>query len=122
MLCECVVVKTIFYLYENINLYLDKIKTYKFYLIFVFFFPYLFSIYADTPLTSRIIPVVNPSSLQITSLGRVAFELIPIYGQMNTFSNITTTSTLLNFISPEYLNSIKKNITFTESDIEKVCI
>lgn len=72
--------------------------------------------YADTSTTNRIIPLVHPSILQITSRGRVVFRILPS-GQMNSMNSITS---YISFLPPEYLNNIGKKITFIESDVEKV--
>lgn len=73
-------------------------------------------IISDTPSTAKILPLVHPSSLQITSRGRVVFNIMPS-GQMSSLNDVTS---YISFLSPEYLNSIGKKITFVESDIEKV--
>lgn len=78
-----------------------------------FYYPTLF---LDTPSTTKILPLVHPSSLQITSRGRVVFNIMPS-GQMGAPNDVTS---YISFLSPEYLNSIGKKITFVESDIEKV--
>lgn len=72
--------------------------------------------YTDTSVTNRIIPLVHPSNLQITSRGRVVFSILPS-GQMNSLNDITS---YISFLPPEYLNNIGKKITFIESDVEKV--
>lgn len=70
----------------------------------------------DTSTTTRIIPLIHPSILQITSRGRVVFRILPS-GQMNSLNSITS---YISFLPPEYLNNIGKKITFIESDVEKV--
>lgn len=66
--------------------------------------------------TNRIIPLIHPSILQITSRGRVIFSILPS-GQMNSLNDITTH---ISFLPPEYLNNIGKKVSFNESDVEKV--
>lgn len=73
---------------------------------------------ADTPSTNRLLPLVNLTNLQITSRGRVVFNVIPT-GQMNSDNGVTPFSDT-SFLSPEYLNSVGKKTSFSESDIEKV--
>lgn len=70
----------------------------------------------DMPSTSRILPLVHPSNLQITSRGRVIFNILPA-GQMESLNDVTS---YVSFLSPEYLNGAGKMCTFVESDIEKV--
>lgn len=73
----------------------------------------------DTSSTTRILPLVHPSNLQITSRGRVVFNILPS-GQMDGPLNDVTS--YMSFLPPEYLSSIGKKITFIESDVEKVYI
>lgn len=68
------------------------------------------------PSTSRILPLVHPSNLQITSRGRVIFNILPA-GQMESLNDVTS---YISFLSPEYLNGAGKMCAFVESDIEKV--
>lgn len=76
----------------------------------------LFFSVTDTPSVSRILPLVHPSNLQITSRGRVVFNALPST-QMDSFGDVTS---YISFLSPEYLNSVGKKLTFVESDVEKV--
>lgn len=78
----------------------------------------LFIKLSDTPSTNRLLPLVNLTNLQITSRGRVVFNVMPA-GQMNTDNGVTPFSDT-SFLSPEYLNNIGKKTSFSESDIEKV--
>lgn len=70
----------------------------------------------DMPSTSRILPLVHPSNLQITSRGRVIFNILPV-GQMESLNDVTS---YISFLSPEYLNGVGKMCGFVEADIEKV--
>lgn len=74
--------------------------------------------FPDTPSTNRLLPLVNLTSLQITSRGRVVFNVVPA-GQMNSDNGVTPFSDT-SFLSPEYLNTVGKKTSFSESDIEKV--
>lgn len=99
-----------------------------------------FFIFLDTPSTNRILPLVRPSSLQITSRGRVALNITTLE-QMNSYHGTSSTSSspnhemlqnlpknseiksyseVINYLSPEYVACIGKNANFSESDIEKV--
>lgn len=81
-------------------------------------FPISIFFILDTPSTNRLLPLVNLSNLQITSRGRVVFNVIPA-GQMNSDNGVTPFSDT-SFLSPEYLSSVGKKTSFSESDIEKV--
>lgn len=72
----------------------------------------------DTSSTTRILPLVHPSNLQITSRGRVVFNIMPS-SRMSSLNDVTS---YISFLPPEYLNSLGKKITFIESDIEKVLL
>ncbi|KAJ6638107.1 hypothetical protein Bhyg_10840 [Pseudolycoriella hygida] len=74
----------------------------------------------DTPSTNRLLPLVNLTNLQITSRGRVVYNVIAA-GQMNSDNNFAS-FTDTRFLSPEYLNSLGKKTSFSESDIEKMWI
>ncbi|KAG4070549.1 hypothetical protein HA402_001215 [Bradysia odoriphaga] len=74
----------------------------------------------NTPSTNRLLPLVNLTNLQITSRGRVVFNVMPA-GQMNSDNDVTPFSDT-SFLSPEYLNNIGKKTSFSESDIEKMWI
>lgn len=89
-----------------------------------------FDIFLDTPSTNRILPLVTASSLQITSRGRVAFNIIPV-SQLGKYKLEQQTSgngqtkpqsnhIIMDFLSPEFVQSIGQRTTFSESDIEKV--
>uniref|UniRef100_A0A1B0DFM9 Uncharacterized protein n=1 Tax=Phlebotomus papatasi TaxID=29031 RepID=A0A1B0DFM9_PHLPP len=73
----------------------------------------------DTPSTSRILPLVTPTSLQITSRGRVAFNIVPA-GQTIAHELGQMAGDAVKHLAPEFLSSMGKKITFSESDIEKV--
>lgn len=64
-------------------------------------------------------PLVNPQSLQITSRGRVVFNVMPT-SQIDACHNVNIYMDTLSFLSPEFLNSIGTKQMFSESDIEKV--
>lgn len=72
--------------------------------------------FSDTSSTTRIIPLVHPSNLQITSRGRVVFNILPS-GRMGSLNNVTS---YISYLPPEYLINLGKKITFIESDMEKV--
>lgn len=86
-----------------------------------------FSFFTDTPSTSRILPLVTPNSLQITSRGRVAFNIIPV-GQLGIYKTPTTSGdVIMDFLSPEFVQTLatqthQRSATFSESDIEKVTL
>lgn len=102
------------------------------------FFPLFFPI-SDTPSPNKIRPLVNPNTFQITSRGRVAFTVVPVVGHTaarhasasssvgsidshheDNGSKITSISSMINYLSPEYISCVGKKVSFTESDIEKV--
>ncbi|GAB0090488.1 FERM domain [Sergentomyia squamirostris] len=77
---------------------------------------------ADTPSTSRILPLVTPTSLQITSRGRVAFSIIPAGQTIAHDLGRMAYGDAVKHLAPEFLTSSGKKITFSESDIEKMWI
>lgn len=87
----------------------------KFSYLFIFFFNFI----TDTSSTTRILPLVHPSNLQITSRGRVVFNILRS-GQMG--GSLNDVTSYISFLPPEYLSSIGKKIAFIESDVEKVFI
>ncbi|XP_059612240.1 uncharacterized protein LOC132258783 isoform X2 [Phlebotomus argentipes] len=77
---------------------------------------------ADTPSTSRILPLVTPTTLQITSRGRVAFNIIPAGQTIAHELGRMAGGDAVKHLAPEFLSSVGKKITFSESDIEKMWI
>lgn len=86
--------------------------------------------FTDTPSTNRILPLVTANSLQITSRGRVAFNIIPV-SQLGKYklqqqqltggpANAQPNHIIMEFLSPEFVQSIGQRTTFPESDVEKV--
>lgn len=95
--------------------------------------PMIFLPSPDTPSTNRILPLVTANSLQITSRGRVAFNIVPVsqLGKYKLQQQHQQTSSMnsggeqpnhviMDFLSPEFVQSIGQRATFSESDIEKV--
>lgn len=89
------------------------------------------SFVADTPSANRILPLVTTNSLQITARGRVAFNIIPV-GQLGKYKleqqhnqandNKDQQHAIMDFLSPDFLQSMGQRNTFSESDIEKVML
>ncbi|XP_055676578.1 uncharacterized protein LOC129785936 [Lutzomyia longipalpis] len=77
---------------------------------------------ADTPSTSRILPLVTPTSLQITSRGRVAFNIIPAGQTIAHELGRMAYGDAVKYLAPEFLTVMGKKFTFSESDIEKMWI
>lgn len=89
----------------------------------------LTSAITDIPSPNKIRPMVSSGTFQITSRGRVAFAAVPIHSSpdsvdkdngMTRNSNLTLISSMINYLSPEYVSCLGKNVLFNESDIEKV--
>ncbi|XP_055524142.1 uncharacterized protein LOC129717898 isoform X2 [Wyeomyia smithii] len=96
---------------------------------------------ADTPSITKVRPLISPTGLQITSRGRVVFNLVSVQqplvqegagppqasapaggagpgggGGSGAFLDMKS------YLSPEYLSSLGKKINFSESDVEKMWI
>uniref|UniRef100_A0A182TQR1 Uncharacterized protein n=1 Tax=Anopheles melas TaxID=34690 RepID=A0A182TQR1_9DIPT len=84
----------------------------------------------ETPSISKVRPLITPASLQISSRGRVVFSIVPatgVGGQQQQHEQGQNASAPPDFgtseepfLSPEYINSLGKNVQFSESDVEKV--
>ncbi|XP_055377864.1 uncharacterized protein LOC129609770 [Condylostylus longicornis] len=82
---------------------------------------------SDTPSTTKVLPLVKASTIQITSRGRIVFRLTSTSQYCCPPNEALTHSESKHFditshLSPEYLNSIGKKITFLETDVEKMWI
>uniref|UniRef100_A0A182I9G9 Uncharacterized protein n=2 Tax=Anopheles arabiensis TaxID=7173 RepID=A0A182I9G9_ANOAR len=86
-----------------------------------------------TPSISKVRPLITPASLQISSRGRVVFSIVPatggVGGQQQQHEQGRNASAAPDFgtseepfLSPEYINSLGKNVQFSESDVEKMWI
>lgn len=91
----------------------------------------------DTPSPNKIRPMVSPGTFQITSRGRVAFAVMSanilddnngistcnsIGSGSSNMSNEGSISSMINYLSPEYVSCLGKKVLFNESDIEKVSV
>ncbi|XP_041780175.1 uncharacterized protein LOC121597901 [Anopheles merus] len=90
----------------------------------------------ETPSISKVRPLITPASLQISSRGRVVFSIVPATGgvsgqqqQQQQHEQGRDASAAPDFgtseepfLSPEYINSLGKNVQFSESDVEKMWI
>ncbi|XP_053681539.1 uncharacterized protein LOC128732319 [Sabethes cyaneus] len=95
---------------------------------------------ADTPSITKVRPLISPTGLQITSRGRVVFNLVSVQQplvQEGTAGGGVPPGTgggggpasgggalldMKSYLSPEYVNSLGKKINFSESDVEKMWI
>lgn len=84
-------------------------------------------LFSDTPSTLRILPLVRPSTIQITSRGRVVFIVTTTLGtaslgQLDKFNDVDASPChdITAHLAPEFLSTIDKKVAFAESDIEKV--
>uniref|UniRef100_A0A182NAE6 Uncharacterized protein n=1 Tax=Anopheles dirus TaxID=7168 RepID=A0A182NAE6_9DIPT len=90
----------------------------------------------ETPSISKVRPLITPARLQISARGRVVFSVVPAGGGQRGREERETAgpaagrtdqaqpdaTTEEPFLSPEYINSLGKNIQFSESDVEKMWI
>uniref|UniRef100_A0A8W7PVH9 KIND domain-containing protein n=1 Tax=Anopheles coluzzii TaxID=1518534 RepID=A0A8W7PVH9_ANOCL len=85
----------------------------------------------ETPSISKVRPLITPASLQISSRGRVVFSIVPatggVGGQQHEQGRDAGAAPDYDtseepFLSPEYINSLGKNVQFSESDVEKMWI
>nr|XP_029710300.1 uncharacterized protein LOC115256180 [Aedes albopictus] len=104
----------------------------------------LISLYsADTPSITKVRPLISPTGLQITTRGRVVFNIVPVSqpltevvaAAMSTGSAAAVAAgenhpvlmppsyvNLKSYLSPEYVNCLGKKPNFSESDVEKMWI
>uniref|UniRef100_A0A182PLK0 Protein kinase domain-containing protein n=1 Tax=Anopheles epiroticus TaxID=199890 RepID=A0A182PLK0_9DIPT len=75
-----------------------------------------------TPSISKVRPLITPASLQISSRGRVVFSIVPAPQQQHQEVGQDADGPAEPFLSPEYINSLGKNVQFSESDVEKMWI
>ncbi|XP_035788715.1 uncharacterized protein LOC118464874 isoform X2 [Anopheles albimanus] len=77
----------------------------------------------DAPSIAKVQPLITPTSLQLSSRGRVVFSIFPACHVPSSSSGTDSAAEdLLQYLSPEYHNSSRKHLQFSESDIEKMWI
>ncbi|XP_050099570.1 uncharacterized protein LOC126579900 [Anopheles aquasalis] len=78
----------------------------------------------DAPSIAKVQPLITPTSLQLSSRGRVVFSIFPAYHAPSSSSGTdqNVAEELLQYLSPEYHNSRSKHLQFNESDVEKMWI
>lgn len=80
----------------------------KLFMIYYYYYYY----FPDAPSINRVLPVVTPNNLYISSRGRVVFGLLTVDKY---------TKDMEEYLSDEFRQFIAgKQVKFTESDIEKV--
>ncbi|EAT36556.1 AAEL011365-PA [Aedes aegypti] len=89
---------------------------------------------ADTPSITKVRPLISPTGLQITTRGRVVFNIVPVSQPLTEVVAAAVASgtnaaagelmppsyiNLKSYLSPEYVNCLGKKPNFSESDVEK---
>lgn len=68
--------------------------------------------FSDAPTINKVLPIITPNNLHITSRGRIVYGLLSIDKYTNDIKE---------YLSPEFIRFItNKDVKFSESDIEKV--